>query len=160
MMKALLTIIFFALSTQFVLGQQKRDQYAKQNLEWLDSLKNVTKKRVQIELVKKKIYRDTLFEDYSHRFVLDNPRKPERRICKVKIFVLHESEYFEVNLQRTPALKKCMGFLRPKNIKDIEILDGSRAAALFGASCGVVVLHGNSLLARKLRPYFPKVVAE
>lgn len=131
-------------------AQNKSYQTQKENLTWVDNLKNIQLKSDKIDLIKAKIYSDTLYEK---RIILDNPRDPEKHICQTLFVIIYLDKYYQIDLRDNRNLRAVMKYINDKNVTEIKILEFSEGAALYGGDgvCGVVTIYCNKKLGRKLR---------
>ena len=148
-MKNIILVLFFLLCLG-VNAQNKSYLTRKQNLVWVDSLKNVQLKSAKIDLIKTKIYSDTLYEK---GIVLDNPRDPEKHVCKTMFVIIYLNKYYKIDLRDNRNLTSIMKYINDKNVTEIKILDYPEDQVLFGeeGSCGVITIYSNKKLGRKLR---------
>ena len=148
-MKNIILGLFFTLSL-VVNAQNKPYTTQKQNLAWLDSLKNIQSKRVKLDFIKAKIYSDTL---YRKVIIMDNPRDPERHICQTLFVICHLDKYYRFDLRDNQNLSSIMKYINEKNISEIKILEHPDNVILYGNEglCGVVTIYCNKKIERKLR---------
>jgi hypothetical protein len=141
-----------------VFAQQHKKPYPTQaeNEIWLNEYRNIQSDSVRISEIKKKIYSDTLYYNYKKRIILDNPRNPEKHICKVLLFIKFDNKYYDLDLLENPKLSKIMDYITLKNIKSIRILENPENVIYFGSSgvCGVIEIKCNKKLYRKLKNIF------
>lgn len=148
-MKNTILILFFIMCLG-VNAQNKSFQVQKDNLAWVDNLKNIQLISAQIDLIKAKIYSDTLYEK---RIILDNPRDPEKHICQTLFAIIYQNKYYFIDLRDNQNLKSIMKYINEKNVTEIKILDFQEGVNLFGGdgACGVITIYSNKKLGRKLR---------
>jgi hypothetical protein len=150
-MKNILSLlILFCLNAN---AQEKPYPRQKESEAWITKLKTITSKTKRIELIKDKIYSDTLYENYKKRIILDGPRGAEK-ICKTVLVIIFENKEYKLDLLENPKLNKIMEFINDKNINQVEIMEDPMITfAYYGddALCGVVTMYCNKKLERKLR---------
>jgi hypothetical protein len=152
------TIIIFLLISLGVFGQENKKPYPTkiENEIWLNEFRLIQSDSEKITEIKSKIYSDTLFYNYKKRIILDNPRNPEKHICKVLLFIKFDNKYYDLDLLENPKLSKIMDYITLKNIKSIRILENPENVIYFGSSgvCGVIEIECNKKLYRKLKNIF------
>ncbi len=148
-MKNIILTLFFLIGIG-INAQNKSYLTSSQNLLWIDNLKNLQLNSAKIDLIKAKIYSDTLYEK---RIIMDNPRDPEKHICQTLFVIVYENKYYKIDLRDNRKLFSIMKFINEKNITEIKILNYPETVVLFGdyGVCGVVTIYSNKKLGQKLR---------
>ena len=123
---------------------------------WLKQFKEIQSDSEKITMIKEKIHSDTLFSNNKNRIILDNPRNPEKHICKILFIINFENNYYDIDLLETPKLSKIMNNINLKNITSIEIPTNHENVNYFGelGRCGVIKMTCNKKLYRKLKRVF------
>ena len=143
----LILFLFFISSY----SQEKICQTKKENLEWINHLKNKSTLEEQLYLIKRKIYSDTLFCRDPKRIILDNKRG-DNMICKSIIVLEYNKKHFNLDLQERPYLFDLIKKINEKAIIEIDFLDNYMGAVYYGenGSCGVVILKATKKFGRKI----------
>ena len=151
-MKIIITFLLISLS---VFSQQSKKPYPKQieSEIWLNKYRTLESDSERIIKIKNKIYSDTLYYNYKKSIILDNPRNPEKRICKVLFVINFKDEYFDIDLLQSPKLLKVMRKINLNNIKSMKILENPENVMYFGSGgvCGVIIIKCNKRLYRKIK---------
>jgi hypothetical protein len=148
-------IIIFLFISLTVFSQQNKKPYPRkiESEIWLNKYRALESDSQRITEIKNKIYSDTLYYNYKKNIILDNPRNPEKHICKVLFVINFEDEYFDIDLLENPKLMKIMRKINLNNIKSINILENPENVIYFGSGglCGVIKLKCNKRLYRKIK---------
>ncbi|MEY2701681.1 MAG: hypothetical protein RLY43_314 [Bacteroidota bacterium] len=150
MKNILIILILFCLQTN---AQKKPFSRQKQSAEWVTNLKTIESKAGKIELIKAKIYSDTLYENHKKQIMLDGPRGAGK-ICKTVFIIRFKNKHYTLDLLENPKLNEIMEFINDENINQVEIMeDPMTSVAYYGDDglCGVVTLYCNKKFERKLR---------
>jgi hypothetical protein len=144
--------LFFSVSI-FAQQVNKPYPYRVESDIWLNNYRNLSTDIKRLSEIKKKIYSDTLYYNYKSRIILDNPRNPERHICKTLFFLKSNNEFIELDLQESPILIDFMNEINLKNIKSIRLLESPESEIYFGAKgiCGIIYLECSQRLMKKLK---------
>ncbi|TRW89352.1 hypothetical protein [Flavobacterium sp. GT3R68] len=148
-MKNIIFILSF-LSYLQANAQDKPYLTQKQNLAWVNNLKDLQLKSEKIDFIKAKIYSDTLYEK---RIILDNSRDPEKHICQSLIVIIYLNKYYKIDLRENRNAKSIMKYISDENVLEIKILDYPENVTLYGTEglCGVVTIYSNKKLGRKMK---------
>ncbi|RAR48635.1 hypothetical protein [Flavobacterium lacus] len=149
----LLITLFFSF---LCIGQNIDSLVSKRNnLEWINELKQINSKEEKIKKIIEKIKSDSIVSkpDIPEIIVIkvdkgedlsDAIRK--RTKCKI-IFVLTQKNSIRLlDLNQYPKNTIIINYFNSISIDSIEIIEGDKALSLFGtsATCGVVVLKSNN----------------
>jgi hypothetical protein len=149
-MSFILSITFFFLTIDSLLGQVGSSQDSlivnyEQNGRWLDRLE--TKNTVdRLSAIRARILSDTAIyvrRAFADRIKIDDQYKNEKRIqgdCKPVLVFGYQPVYID-NQTSVSTIKELADLLTTRNVRDIRIMRGQNATAIYGskASCGVFV---------------------
>ncbi len=148
------TIIAFLFITLGVFGQKIEKPYPTQieSEIWLTKFRTLQSDAEKIIEIKNKIYSDTLFYNYKKSILLDNPKNPEKHICKVLFKLKFNDKYYDIDLLENPKFSKIINYLDLNNITSIRILENPENVIQFGYDglCGVITMTCNKKLYRKM----------
>lgn len=151
-MKIIIALLLISIN---LFAQKIEKPYPKQidSEIWIENFNSLKSKSEKIIQIKKKIISDTLFYNYKERIILDNPRDPEKHICKIIFLIEYNNKYYEMDLLEKPNLAQIMKYIKEDNIVEINKLNNNESAILFGlyGTCGVIVLTCNKKLNRKIK---------
>ncbi|WP_333809021.1 hypothetical protein [Flavobacterium sp.] len=150
-MKTTIILLFISIN---LCAQKIEKPYPKQidSKIWIEKFNNLKSNSEKIIQIKNKIISDTLFYNYKKRIILDNPRDPEKHICKILFLIEHNDKYYEIDLLQNPKLTQIMKYIKEDNITEIKKLDDYKSVVLFGNEgvCGIIVMSCNKKLKRKI----------
>ena len=106
-----------------------------------------------MSFIKSKIYSDTLYYNYKKRIFFDNPKNPEKHICKSLFFLKSKNEFIDLDLQQNPKLLDFIKNLNLRKIKSIKLIEFPENVIAFGddAECGLIYLECSEQFMKKLK---------
>ena len=127
------TIIAFLFITLGVFGQKIEKPYPTQieSEIWLTKFRTLQSDAEKIIEIKNKIYSDTLFYNYKKSILLDNPKNPEKHICKVLFKLKFNDKYYDIDVA---ARKAAESQIRSKEIELKRPLTPEEANAYYEAA--------------------------
>ncbi len=155
----LLALFFSNLSAQ---SENENEHLTKEdNAAWLESFKNFDTKELQLKAIREKIYSDSIYiaprPGVSYSFMSSEAKKRLKANqqalpkvnsdCKILMILCSENTQTLIDLEKEPESRAIVEKLIPQNIKNIQILEGSQAMAIYGsrvAGCAVLILNAES----------------
>ena len=129
------------------------------NFIWLEKLEKISKKQDQIKFIIEKIKSDSIYKNSEIKiesYVPENGHisdKIESDNCKIKFALSENKKLYVLDLNQNPSYTNILKYLNEETIKEVKILEGMSATALFGrnGNCGVVWLIANKKLKRVVK---------
>ena len=164
MMRVLTLMLFLIISSSKLSAQsENHEDYLtlEDNAAWIEYFKKLDTKELQLQAIKEKIYIDSLYvaprPGVSYSFLSNESRKRLKAIqdsltkatsdCKILMLLSADNIQTEIDLEKNPESIKLIEELIPQNIKNIQILEGTKAMAIYGsriAGCAVLVMKAES----------------
>ncbi|MEC4005207.1 hypothetical protein OX283_011105 [Flavobacterium sp. SUN052] len=138
-----IVVAFLFSLTVYAQQNEKPYPFMSESEIWLNNYRNLKSDSERLVEIKKKIVLDTLYYNYKDRLILDNPRNPEKHICKTLFYLKHDKDFIDLDLLENPKLINFIKNLKLKNIETIELLENTKNAIYFGSNgmCGVIILE-------------------
>lgn len=154
-------LIFTIIFSNLAFSQSKFDSIPniQNNFIWLEKLEKISKKQDQIKFIIEKIKSDSIYKNSEIKiesYVPENGHisdKIESDNCKIKFALSENKKLYVLDLNQNPSYTNILKYLNEETIKEVKILEGMSATALFGrnGNCGVVWLIANKKLKRVVK---------
>jgi hypothetical protein len=147
-----LTLVFGLLIYGQVNGQLIRTE--EENLTWINKLRDEKELSIRLELIRTRILSDTgvYVKNIGDRVAFKTGKHKNKKDGLCRPILLIEGYFIQINNDTDKqTIEELAKELTTKSIKQLEVVDGEKAKALFGQNgwCGVVMMTTTNRKAKK-----------